>query len=207
MTKVKICGITNLEDALYAVECGADMLGFNFYRGSKRYVEPSIAAEIVRELSDSRVENVGVFVNAEAAEIAEIAKQVGLNAVQLHGDETPEAVAEVKQSLPELLVVKAVRVGGSLAFRAATVYVVDHLLLDGEAGSAFGGAGQTFDWELARGIEGMILAGGLTPHNVADAIRVLRPHAVDVASGVESSPGKKDPEKVAAFIKAAKEAL
>jgi len=207
MTKVKICGITNLEDALHAVECGADMLGFNFYRGSRRYVEPGMAAEIVRELSGSKVEHVGVFVNAEPAEIAEIAQHVGLTTVQLHGDETPEIVDELRQSLPELIIVKAVRVGGSLALRAVAAYAADHVLLDGEAGAAFGGAGQTFDWELARGIDGMILAGGLTPHNVAEAIRTLRPHAVDVASGVESSPGKKDPERVAAFIKAAKEAL
>jgi phosphoribosylanthranilate isomerase len=207
MTKVKICGITNLEDALHAVECGADMLGFNFYTGSKRYIAPAVAAEIVRAVSDSSVEHFGVFVNADVAEVAKIAHHVGLNAVQLHGDETPEIVEDVTRSLPGLLVVKAVRVGGSLALRAAAAYAVDHVLLDGEAGASFGGAGQAFDWELARGVEGMILAGGLTPHNVAEAIRTLRPHAVDVASGVESWPGKKDPEKVAAFIRAAKEAI
>ena len=207
MTKVKICGITNLKDARHAVECGADMLGFNFYRGSKRYVEPAVAAEIVAGLNGPHVEMVGVFVNAETAEIAEIAEQVGLNGVQLHGDEDAESVSAVKRSLPSLLIVKALRVGGSSALRAAAVYTVDHVLLDGDAGELFGGAGQAFDWELARGVEGLFLAGGLTPHNVADAIRTLRPHAVDVASGVESSPGKKDPAKVAAFIKAAKEAL
>jgi phosphoribosylanthranilate isomerase len=207
MTKVKICGITNLEDARHAVECGADMLGFNFYRGSKRYVEPALAAEIVRGLGEPRIELVGVFVNAETAEIARIAEQVGLNGVQLHGDEDAQSVAAVKESLPGLLVVKALRVGGGLAFKAAAAYTVDHVLLDGDAGGLFGGAGQAFDWELARGVEGVILAGGLTPHNVANAIRTLQPHAVDVASGVESSPGKKDHAKVAAFIKAAKEAI
>lgn len=207
MTKVKICGITNLEDARHAVECGADMLGFNFYRGSKRYLEPAIAAEIVRGLGEARVEMVGVFVNAEVAEIAEVAEQVGLDGIQLHGDEDAESVSAVKESLPGLVVVKALRVGGGFALKAAAAYTVDHVLLDGDAGTVFGGAGRAFDWELARGVEGLILAGGLTPHNVAEAIRTLRPHAVDVASGVESSPGKKDPAKVAAFIKAAKEAI
>lgn len=207
MTKVKICGITNLGDAVHAVECGADMLGFNFYRESKRYVEPSVAREIVAGLGSSNVVNVGVFVNAGPTEIAEIAAHVGLDAVQLHGDESPGLVNAVREVVPHLLTVKALRVDGPIALKAATVYAVDHVLLDGNAESAFGGAGETFDWELARGIEGIILAGGLTPHNVAAAVRTLRPHAVDVASGVESSPGKKDPAKVAAFIKAAKEAL
>jgi phosphoribosylanthranilate isomerase len=207
MTKVKICGITNLEDALHAVECGADMLGFNFYRGSKRYIEPAVAAEILNALGDAAVEKIGVFVNADAAEIAETARQVRLDGVQLHGDESPELADAVKASLPDVLVVKALRVGSGVAIRSAAAYAVDHVLLDGDAGAMFGGAGQVFDWELAKGVEGLILAGGLTPHNVAEAILALRPHAVDVASGVESSPGKKDPEKVAAFIKAAKEAL
>lgn len=207
MTKVKICGITNIEDARHAVECGADMLGFNFYPGSKRYVEPAVARAIIDALGNAEVAKIGVFVNADVGEIAEVAENVGLDAVQLHGDESPEVVAAVGRSLPGLLTVKALRVGSEVALKAAAVYAVNHVLLDGDAGSAFGGAGATFDWELARGIEGLILAGGLTPHNVADAVRMLRPHAVDVASGVESSPGKKDPAKVAAFIKAAKGAL
>ena len=207
MTKVKICGITNLEDARHAVECGADILGFNFYSDSKRYVEPTVARDIVAGLQGSGVVSVGVFVNAELAEIVQTAKDVGLDRIQLHGDESPELVTSIMNSLPGLLTVKALRVGEEVALKAAAAYAVNHLLLDGNAGAAFGGAGETFDWELARGIERVILAGGLTPQNVADAIRTLRPHAVDVASGVESSPRKKDPEKVAAFIKAAKEAL
>ena len=207
MTKVKICGITNPEDARHAVECGADMLGFNFYSDSKRYVEPTVARDIVAGLQGSGVVSVGVFVNAELAEIVQTAKDVGLDGIQLHGDESPELVTSIMNSLPGLLTVKALRVGEEVALKAAAAYAVNHLLLDGNAGAAFGGAGETFDWELARGIEGVILAGGLTPQNVAVAIRTLRPHAVDVASGVESSPRKKDPEKVAAFIKAAKEAL
>ena len=207
MTMVKICGVTNVEDALNAVECGADMLGFNFYAGSKRYVEPTVAREIVAALGASDVVKVGVFVNATAAELSQIAEHVGLDAVQMHGDESPEIVRVVSDSLPGLLTVKALRVGGTAALKAAAAYAVDHVLLDGNAGTLFGGVGETFDWELARGVEGLILAGGLTPHNVAEAIRTLRPYVVDVASGVESSPGKKDPAKVAAFIRAAKEAL
>jgi len=211
MTKVKICGITNLEDARHAIECGADMLGFNFYRGSKRYVEPAVAADIVRELSGSTVEHVGVFVNAEAAEIAEIVRQVGMDIVQLHGDEPEMFIDDLRNSTPAEII-KVFRVRDADDFQDATGSKSTYVMLDSYSEKAFGGSGRTFNWGIAQEIsillpEVIFLAGGLTPDNVADAIRTVRPYAVDVASGVESSPGKKDPEKVAAFIRAAKEAL
>ena len=211
MTKVKICGITNLEDARHAIECGADMLGFNFYRGSKRHVEPAIAADIVRELSGSTVEYVGVFVNAEAAEIAEIVRQVGMDIVQLHGDEPEMFIDDLRNSTPAEII-KVFRVRDADDFQDATGSKSTYVMLDSYSEKMFGGSGRTFNWDIAQEIsillpEAIFLAGGLTPDNVADAIRTVRPYAVDVASGVESSPGKKDPEKVAAFIRAAKEAL
>jgi phosphoribosylanthranilate isomerase len=207
MTKVKICGITNLGDALHAVECGADILGFNFYRQSKRYVEPSAAAGIASGLVGAGVLLAGVFVNAEPEHIADIVNEVGLHTVQLHGDETAEFVLMLRALLPTVEIIKAMRVTGDLSADDVHGHGAHRVLLDGDAGAEYGGAGKHFDWSTAVGVENLILAGGLTPESVAAAIRIVRPYAVDVASGVESSPGKKDPLKVAAFIKAAKEAI
>lgn len=204
MTKVKICGITNLGDARHAAVHGADMLGFNFYRGSKRCVEPSAAFEIVKALD--HVRTVGVFVNAGALEIARIVKEVDLDAIQLHGNETSEFIAAVRAELPSVTIIKAVRVDDELRNSALRGFGADHILLDGDAGSDFGGAGKTFDWPRAYGLKDLFLAGGLTPENVAGAIRIVRPYAVDVASGVELSPGRKDPKRVEAFIANAKAA-
>jgi phosphoribosylanthranilate isomerase len=203
MTKVKICGITNLEDALHAADHGADMLGFNFYRGSKRYVDPSIVNDMVRSLAD--VQKVGVFVNADVQDLMKVANQGKLDAIQVHGNETPEFVAQIRGLLPNAVIFKAVRVGPGFESKDVARFGADFILLDGDAGD-FGGAGRTFAWSKARGIDNLILAGGLTPENVADAVRTVRPYAVDVASGVESSPGKKDPKKVEAFITNAKAA-
>jgi phosphoribosylanthranilate isomerase len=180
------------------------MLGFNFYVRSSRYIEPKLAAEIIAQLF--AVQNVGVFVNAEPAEIEGIANHVGLDAVQLHGDETVEFVSQIRELLPDSIVIKAVRVGPGFVSNKVGNFGADHLLLDNDAGERFGGSGTTFDWSRASDIDGLILAGGLTPENVADAIRTVRPYAVDVASGVEASPGKKDPRRVKAFIRNAKNA-
>ena len=207
MTKVKICGITNLDDARHAVDCGADMLGFNLYHQSSRYVEPTAARRIAGELADTSVEKVGVFVNAEVGEIAAIAKRVGLDAVQLHGNEAADMVSRIQEILPEIEVIKAIRVDATFTVDSLSTYRPARILLDGDAGTLFGGAGRAFDWSVVGGLTGIILAGGLTPENVGDAIREVRPYAVDVASGVESAAGKKDRKKVAAFIKAVKEAL
>jgi phosphoribosylanthranilate isomerase len=204
--KVKICGITNWVDAQRAVAEGADLLGFNFYAGSPRYIVPAKAKRIVSRLP-KRISVVGVFVNESEQTVLEIAREVGLDMLQLHGDETPATIARLKRSFP---VIKAIRVKQSLAvgqlqtYRAATA-----LLLDGFAAHRRGGTGKTFDWEIARRAKKygrVFLAGGLTPENVGAAIREARPYAVDVCSGVEARPGKKDPARVRQLMRAAKSA-
>jgi phosphoribosylanthranilate isomerase len=201
--KVKICGVTTPEDAEAAVRCGADAIGLNFYLKSPRVVTVSRAKEVVRSLGPNACA-VGVFVNAPREEIAYAVEVVGLRAIQLHGDETPEDCA----GWEGLTVIKALAAAsrGELAARAAR-YAVDYVLLDTPRPS-YGGSGQTFDWAVAAEIPAgrLVLAGGLTPSNVAAAIRAVHPAAVDVASGVEAHPGRKDHGKVEAFIRAAKAA-
>ncbi len=203
--KVKICGITNWVDARRAVAEGADLLGFNFYAGSPRYVEPAKARRIVSRLP-KRISVVGVFVNETEQTMLEIARTVGLDALQLHGDETPAMVARLKRSFP---VIKAIRVKQSLAVGQLQIYrAATALLLDGFDAHRRGGTGRTFDWEIARRAKKygrVFLAGGLTPENVGEAIRAARPYAVDVCSGVEARPGKKDPARVKRLMRAAKE--
>lgn len=208
VTKVKICGITNLEDAELAIKFGADMLGFNFYSRSKRYVSPEEVASFVREL-DPSFAKIGVFVNASIEDIL-FARTLGdLDAVQLHGNEAAEFIAEVRTNM-NTRIIKAVRVASQNEIDQAATLGADDLLLDSYSATEYGGTGETFDWKLVRentiADKRIFLAGGLTPENVADAIRIVRPYAVDVASGVESSPGKKDPKKLAAFIGNAKNA-
>ena len=210
MTKVKICGITDLEDARLAAKLGADMLGFNFYKNSLRFVEPEKAHDIISQLSVS-VEKVGVFVNESQERILEIVKQAGLDSVQLHGDEDEDFIVKLSK-LKAVPIIRAFRVSSSLAFDEAVNSTATFVLLDGYSESYFGGTGITFDWSLAQEVttilpKAVFLAGGLTAENVRQAVKTVRPYAVDVASGVESSPGKKDPKKLAAFIKAAKEAI
>jgi len=206
MVKVKICGITNWTDAQRAVKAGADLVGFNFYARSPRYIAPVEAQRIVRRLPKS-VSAVGVFVNEAELKVLEIARAVGLDAVQLHGDESPAVVARLKRSLP---VIKAVRARRS--FRPAQLSRFKRasaILLDGFDGRLRGGTGKTFDWDVARQAKPygrIFLAGGLTPDNVGDAIRAARPYAVDVCSGVEAKPGKKDPARMKALMRAVKAA-
>jgi phosphoribosylanthranilate isomerase len=206
--KVKICGITNWTDARRAAEAGADFLGFNFYARSPRYIRPASARRIVRRLPRSgKIRTVGVFVNESEEKMLRIARAVGLDYLQLHGDESPLAVARLSPSLP---VIKAVRVPKSFRptqlapFRRASA-----VLLDAFARRARGGTGKIFDWQIARRAakrNRIFLAGGLTPENVAAAIRVVRPYAVDVCSGVEARPGKKDDARVKALMRAVREA-
>lgn len=202
MVKVKICGITNWPDALQAVEAGADFLGFNFYPRSPRFIAPAAARRIVRRLPKD-VAAVGVFVNAPVRTILAIARAVGLDFVQLHGDESPEKVSQVARALP---VIKAVRVRNS--FRATNLQKFKRasaFLLDGFDPRRRGGSGKSFEWAIARCAKRngrVFLAGGLTPKNVADAIRAAKPYAIDVCSGVEAKPGKKDPERVESLLRA-----
>lgn len=208
MTKVKICGITNLEDALAAVEFGADMLGFNFYEKSPRYISPHAVLSIVNRISDS-VTKVGVFVNEETYTVGEIMDLTGLKTIQLHGDESPEYIRELRAE-SEATIIKAFRVGPAFQVETIADYESDYVLLDAFSPDSYGGTGERFDWKTAKAVAtlnpDLYLAGGLTPDNVADAIRTVRPFAVDVASGVESSPGKKDWKKLEAFIRDAKNA-
>jgi phosphoribosylanthranilate isomerase len=197
--RVKICGLTRLEDALAAVAAGADALGFNFWKGSKRYLEPARAASIVRLLPPF-VTTVGIFVNETREQINLIADQVRLSTLQLHGDESPRDAANFSRP-----VIKAIRVESAASLAQVTRYEVAGVLLDAPSQS-YGGSGNTFDWSQARALPQarVILAGGLDPANVGQAIRTVRPFAVDVASGVESAPGIKDVERMKRFIQAAK---
>jgi len=204
--KVKICGITNWTDARRAVEAGAQFLGFNFYRPSPRYIQPAAARRIIRRLPDG-IAAVGVFVNESEANMLAVARRVGLDYLQLHGDEPPEQVARLKREIP---VIKAVRVRDSFRPKQLDSFVrASAILLDGFDARRHGGTGKTFNWNLARGSNGsrrIFLAGGLTPENVAEAIRVARPYAVDVCSGVEARPGRKDPARIVALMWAVKAA-
>lgn len=208
MTKVKICGITNLEDALLAVEAGADALGFNFYRPSPRYVSSQNAGRMIERIKGDVIK-LGVFVNSPVDEVVSICGESRLDVIQLHGDESGEFLDAVRHRTG-LKVMKAIRIGDKVEPGFPAELHADHYLLDSRSDS-YGGSGKGFDWEIARRFKSIVpeffLAGGLTPDNVADAVRKVRPFGVDVSSGVEVAPGKKDREKLFAFIKNAKTAL
>jgi phosphoribosylanthranilate isomerase len=201
MTRVKICGITSTGDALAAVELGAWAIGTIFYPGSPRRCEVETAAEIATAVR-RRVEVAGVFVNAPLAEVLETVENVPLTMIQLHGDEGPSYCEEVRRRTG-LAVIKAGRARDASAVRALSAYRTDFHLLDAHVRGAWGGTGERFDWELAAvhpSRPPLLLSGGLVPENVADAISVVRPFAVDVASGVEAAPGRKDHDKLRRFF-------
>jgi phosphoribosylanthranilate isomerase len=213
---VKICGITSAVDAHAATDAGADALGFNFFNKSRRFIEPAAARQIVDELPD-RMLKVGVFVNKSASEIASIVAEARLNAVQLHGDEP----ATILSQLPtHVRIVRAYRCTGEglapleryLDECHSLGRMPDAVLIDSDAGAAYGGTGEQADWRLIREQQSalgglpLILAGGLTSENVAGAIEAVRPAGVDVASGVEREPGIKDPQRIAEFISASRKA-
>ncbi len=204
--RLKICGITNWTDARLAIESGADFLGFNFYPESPRYITPAKARRIVKSLP-KRIAAVGVFVNEPEEKMLAVARSVGLQYLQLHGDESPAQVAQLQRSIS---VIKALPV--KKAFRAAQIaryHAATALLLDGFDRRLRGGTGKTFDWKIARRAAAsarIFVAGGLAPENVAEAILAARPYAVDVSSGVEARPGKKDPARLKAFALAVRAA-
>ena len=202
MVRVKICGITKLEDAKLAIELGAHALGLNFHPESPRSITPANAAELIDRLSPF-VTTVGVFVNWEAEPVVALCRALHLHTAQLHGDETPEVVDAVAE---QMQVIKALRVGQGTPAPVYTKYrSAAGFLIDAAQPGQFGGTGTTANWHLARTIaqsHRVILAGGLSPENVGEAIRVVRPYAVDVASGVESRPGRKDPAKLRALFEA-----
>jgi phosphoribosylanthranilate isomerase len=201
--KVKVCGITNAEDAVAAVEAGADALGFLFYKKSPRYIVPAVAGRIIAALPPF-VLPVGVFVNEDVASVRSIMDSCGLAIVQLHGDENASYCQEL--SRPTM---KALRLKDRGSLLALAEYHgrggVRGFVLDAYFEMAYGGTGQVTDWSLAAEAAKstpVLLAGGLTPGNVAEAIRAVRPYGVDVSSGVESAPGRKDHAKVRAFLDA-----
>ena len=200
MTLVKICGITNLDDARDAIGAGADLLGFNFYEPSSRYLRPEIARKIIDTLP-KHVLPVGVFVNEHTPEqVKEIAKASGVRAVQLHGDESPGYC----EALAEFYVIKTLAVGDNFVPHQVLSYTVNAIMLDAKDDRLRGGTGRVVNWDIAAEVrrlgQDVFLAGGLSPENVETAIRLVAPYAVDACSSLESAPGKKDKVKMTEFI-------
>lgn len=202
--RIKICGITNKEDALHASGCGADALGFVFYSGSPRFIQPDAVKEIIAELPPF-LKTVGLFVNEDSRKIREVVEFCGLDTVQLHGEESPEECF-----FPPKQVIKALRLKNDLDEKIFSSYQVSAFLLDAYLPGKYGGTGTCCDWSKAQAFAAqyrIILAGGLSPDNVFDAVKQVQPYGIDVSSGVEKSPGKKDPGKVAMFIRMARKAF
>jgi phosphoribosylanthranilate isomerase len=194
VTQVKICGITNKEDAMYAADCGAAALGFIFYPPSPRYIKPADARKLIRVLPDELVK-VGVFVNEKATEIKKVMKYCGLDMIQLHGDESPEFCREFAASR----IIKAVELKNEHDLNHAFDYDVAALLVDSRDAGLYGGTGRKANWDLAcriRDKKPLILSGGLNEDNIAQAIKDVTPHAFDINSGVESEHGKKNHAKL-----------
>ncbi len=191
LVKLKVCGITSLEDARAAIDCGAEFLGFNFYRKSPRYISPEAVRTIIEQLP-SGVTTVGIFVNeAQPQDVLEILKVSGVQLAQLHGDEDAAYCMEVGAER----VIKALRVGEDFEVQQILNYPAWAILLDAFDKNLYGGTGKTANWEVAREaakLTRLFLAGGLSPENIAEAIQAVEPFAVDVNSGVESAPGVKD---------------
>jgi phosphoribosylanthranilate isomerase len=201
MIKVKICGIKSLKDAIAAAEYGADALGFVFYGKSPRFIEARDAAAIIRKLPPF-ITPVALFVNAHEDSVKAVLAETGIEVLQFHGDETPDYASSFSHRT-----IKALRIKDEQSIGDMHKYDVNAILADAYSPDAYGGTGNTFNWDLLSGIESserIILAGGLGPENVAEAIKTVRPYAVDVSSGVEVSPGVKDHGKLRRFIEEAK---
>lgn len=202
--RVKVCGITNLKDAQMCAGAGVDMLGFNFYRGSLRYIAPTDARRIIEQLPVDVI-SVGIFVNEESPEkVARIAELAGVAAIQLHGEETPSYC----NCLKDLSVIKAVRIREDFVTDQIAEYQTEAILLDSFNSKVRGGTGERFDWSVAKQmrpfVSKLFLAGGLTRENVKEAVAIVRPYAVDVCSSLEKGPGRKDEERVRAFVASAR---
>lgn len=194
--KIKICGITNLADALLCESCGADAIGFVFYFGSKRQIIPDEAAEIVKHLNPLTIK-VGVFVDENPVLINQLVRDIGLNMVQLHGGETPEDI-----SLINVPVIKAFRVNDNFDFTVLHHYSNSYLLLDSYKEEEFGGTGKSFNWQIIpeQLKSKIILAGGINSDNIDFIFQQIKPQAIDVSSSLELYPGKKDKDKVIQFF-------
>ena len=194
MTQIKICGITNTQDALVAAQCGAAALGFIFYPPSPRYIKPSDAKKIISTLPDKLVK-VGVFVNEKPENIKKIMEYCPLDMIQLHGDESPEYCRQFSSSI----IIKAVELKSRDDLKRSLDYDVAAILMDSRQGDLYGGTGKKSNWELACRVKNkkpLILSGGLNAENIAEALKTVAPAALDINSGVESSPGKKDHKKL-----------
>jgi phosphoribosylanthranilate isomerase len=207
MTAVKICGLRDIETLRAALNAGAEFIGLVFHSHSPRNVDISMAWNMAREVPDD-VTVVGLFVNPTDKEITKVLSQVRIDIIQLHGDEDPMRILEIKAGYKKP-VMKAMRVGSAEDLRDVRKFekVADWLLFDAKSDVAHGGTGQSFDWSILRDVQFQkpwMLAGGLNAHNIQDALKVVKPDAVDVSSGVESAPGIKDPDKIRAFIECAK---
>ena len=205
MTRIKICGITNLDDGLEAIAAGVDALGFVFVPNTPRYITPSQAKLVIKQLPPF-ITNVGLFVDNEIGEIEDIVNHCKLDAVQLHGNESPEMCTKIRF---QTKVIKSFHVKKELQVLRNEIenYRVDAYLLDTFIKGKAGGTGQTFDWRIAEGLsQRIIVAGGLTPNNIGTAIAQLQPYGVDVSSGVEKSPGKKDTNKIYSFVRQVRKA-
>lgn len=205
MTFIKICGITNVDDALAAVAAGADALGFNFFKPSPRYVTPQTAREIVKQLPLS-VLTVGVFVNEESPQaVRSIASDAGVTALQLHGDESPSYCRELAA---DRYVIKTLSVSNDFEIQMAQAYKVQAIMLDTKHSALRGGTGRVFDWSIAREVNHVVpklfLAGGLSPENIDEAIETVRPYAVDACSALEDEPGRKNHDRMRAFVELAR---
>ncbi len=203
MIKIKVCGITNLDDALAAVELGVDALGFNFYKKSPRFIEPQRAAQIINQLPPFTVP-VGIFVNEREERIREITSQACIQGIQLHGDETPEFCQRFGNR-----VIKAFQVKDKESLKHMSHYRVSSYLLDSYREGLRGGTGEIFDWHLAvvaKTFGRIILAGGLTADNVVEAVKLVQPYGVDVCGGVEREKGMKDHGKMKKFVTAVRRA-
>jgi phosphoribosylanthranilate isomerase len=204
MTFIKICGITNIDDARAAIDAGADALGFNFYPPSPRYISPEDAREIIEQLPDS-VLTVGVFVNEGTESLKNIAARAGIAAVQLHGDESPRYSRELAASYE---VIKVLAVADDFNPQVAQAYEVQAIMLDTRHKTLRGGTGRAFDWSVASQVNQLVpklfLAGGLSPENIEEAIELVRPFAVDACSALEDSPGRKNRQRMRAFVEKAR---
>ena len=204
MTFIKICGITNVDDARAAVAAGADALGFNFYNLSPRYIAPPAAREIVEQLPSS-ILTVGVFVNEDSPDfVKKIASEAGVTAFQLHGDESPAYCRE----LSDRYVIKTLTVSGDFDIQTIQDYDVNAIMLDTRDNNLRGGTGRVFDWSVAievnKVVPKLFLAGGLSPENIGEAIELVRPYAVDACSALEDRPGIKNHERMRAFVELAR---
>ncbi len=212
MVKIKICGITSLDDARAAIDAGADMLGFNFYRPSPRFIEPETARQIIdsfkTEYESRQIEAVAIFVNEPVEDLLNALRVSGVDVVQLHGDESPAYCNEMKSRLSKQIVIKALRVSAAFEPGEAGNYDVDAIMLDAFHDQLRGGTGRVINWDVARAtreiVPRLFLSGGLSPENVAEAIAKVQPYAIDACSSLESAPGKKDLARMKAFVRAAR---